>query len=133
MSLSQQVESYTFWDVVTLWARESLEHEEIVSRALARGIVQDGLRFQSIDPRWAKNEELDFNGDPYVGFVAKPGQQMVVLRAEALEHLLTIVRTAKKPSRKKLKEEFVLKEDFKKWIKQTGQQLPSFWFSDKDG
>ena len=131
MSLSQLVESYKFWDVVTLWARERLEHEDIVASALARGIIRDGLRFQSIDTRWAKNEKLDFRGDPYVGFVAKPGQPMVVLRAEALEHLLTIVRTAKKPSRKKLKDEFVLKEDFKNWLEQTGQPLPSFWFSEK--
>lgn len=126
MSLSQQVESYKFWDIVTLWAREKLEHEDIVARALARGIIRDGLKFQSIDTRWIKRQELEFCGDPYVGFVAKPGESMVVLRAEALEHLLSIVRTAKNPSRRKLKDEFVLREDFKAWLKETDQIPPSF-------
>jgi len=32
MSLSQLVESYKFWDVVTHWAKERLEHEETVAR-----------------------------------------------------------------------------------------------------
>lgn len=130
MSLSQLVESYKFWDVVTLWAKEKLEHEDIVASALARGIIRDGLKFQSIDTRWVKNKELEFRGEPFVGFVSKPGDSVAVLRTEALEHLLAIVRTAKKPSRKILKDEFVLKADFRNWVTETGQSHPIFWFSE---
>ncbi len=132
MSLSQLVESYKFWDVVTLWAKEKLEHEDIVARALARGIIREGLKFESVDLRWTKDEELEFRGDPYVGFVAKPGGTLAVLRSEVLEHLLSIFRNAKTPSREILKDEFVLKEDFRSWINDTGQTLPSFWFSNKE-
>ena len=130
--LSHLIESYKFWDVVTLWAKEKLENEEIVARALARGIIRDGLQFQSVDTRWIKAKEMEFDGDPYVGFVAKPGGQIVVLRADSLEHLLKIVRTAKTPSRRMLKDEFVLKKDFKDWLKATGQKPPTFWFSNKE-
>lgn len=132
MPLSHLVESYKFWDVVTLWAKENLEHEDIVARALARGIIRDGLIFQSIDTRWIKGKELEFCGDPYVGFVAKPEGPIAVLRAEVLEHLLSIVRTAKKPSRDIIKDEFVLRDDFKNWLITTNQTLPHFWFSDKE-
>ncbi len=96
---------------------------------LARGIVRDGLPFQSIDTGWMERREPVFRGDPCVGFVARPDGPILVLRAEALEHLLSIVRTARKPSRKIRKDEFVLKDDFKKWLIETGQYLPSFWFS----
>ncbi len=130
MSLSQLVESYKFWDIATLWAKEKLEHEDIVASALARGIIRDGLKFQSIDTRWVKGKELEFRGEPFVGFVAKPGNSVAVLRADVLEHLLAIVRTAKKPSKKILKDEFILKDDFKNWLKETEQILPSFWFSE---
>ncbi len=57
---------------------------------------------------------------------------MVILNAEALEHLLSVVNTAKTPSRKMLKEEFILRDDFKKWLRETGQPLPIFWFSEKE-
>jgi len=129
--LGHLVESYRFWDIVTLWSKEKLENEEIVARALARGIIRDGLKFQSVDTRWVKTIEMEFDGDPYVGFVAKPGEEIVVLRADSLEHLLKIVRIAKTPSRRMLKNEFVLKNDFKDWLKATGQPLPTFWFSEK--
>ena len=72
MTPSQMVESYKFWDVVTLWARERLEHEIVVARALARGVVVDGLRFQSVDPRWVKQDQ-SLSGYPYVGYVSTPG------------------------------------------------------------
>ena len=126
MALSNNVESYKFWNVVTLWARERLEHEDIAASALARGIIRDGLKFQSIDTRWGDKKEIEFKGDPFVGFAAKPGNAVMVLRADVLEHLLAIVRAAKKPSRKILKNEFVLKADFKEWIEDSGQTLPSF-------
>ena len=132
MPLSHLVESYKFWDIVVLWAKERLEHEDIVARALARGIICDGLKFQSTDSRWLKGKEMELRGYPYVGYFSKPGETMVILNAETLEHLLSIVRKAKTPSRIKLKEEFILRDDFKKWLKETGQPLPIFWFSEKE-
>ena len=51
MEPGQLVETYKFWEVAALWARERLENELVVARSLARGIVVDGLRFQSVDPR----------------------------------------------------------------------------------
>ena len=49
MDLGQYVESYRFWDVVVLWGRETLQHEYVAARAMARGVVRDGLRVQSVD------------------------------------------------------------------------------------
>jgi hypothetical protein len=84
MQASQLVESYKFWDVVTQWARESLQSEEIVARALARGVIMDGLRVNSTDPRWMKTDR-SLTGSPYVGYTAVPGAAPLVLRIEALE------------------------------------------------
>ena len=50
INASQLVESFRFWDVVALWARERLEHESLIARVLATGIIRDGLRFQSTEP-----------------------------------------------------------------------------------
>ena len=44
-----QIESYKFWDIVTLWAKEQLESEELVTRALAKGVIRDGLKLQSVN------------------------------------------------------------------------------------
>jgi hypothetical protein len=128
---SQLVETYKFWDVVSLWAREQLQHEQIVARALARGVVVDGLRFQSVDPRWVKADR-SLTGYPYVGYAARPDAQPVLLRAEALEHLLGVVRTAAEPLRDALTEEFVSRQDFRVWLEATKQALPSFWFDVSD-
>ena len=130
MSASQSVESYRFWDVVTQWARESLEHEQVVARALARGIVRDGLRFKSVDTKWLKpgKTEDPLLGYPYVGYCAKPEGQLVVLKAEVLEHLLAIVERAEIPAHDLLQEMFVSREDFRNWLQQTQQKLPVFWF-----
>ncbi|HTJ97583.1 MAG TPA: hypothetical protein VL381_08945 [Rhodocyclaceae bacterium] len=128
MKPSQLVESYKFWDIVTLWARERLEHEIIVARSLARGVIMDGLRLQSADPRWL-NQNLALTGYPYVGYVAAEGRPPVILRAEVLEHLLAIVRSAEEPSPVHLAETFVSRTDFLHWLMATGQALPSFWFS----
>ena len=65
MEPGQLVETYKFWDVVPLWAHERLEDELVIARALARGIVVDGLRFQSIDPRWVKSDR-SLSGYPYI-------------------------------------------------------------------
>jgi hypothetical protein len=130
-SARHQVESYRFWDIVKLWSREELEAEEIIARALAKGVVQDGLQLHSVDPRWVsgKGATLEFRGYPYVGYVARPGAAPVVLKAESLEHLLSIVRRGKSPSRRKLGEDFIFREDFRRWLLETKQQPPAFWFS----
>ena len=130
-----QVESFKFWDIVTLWAKEQLESEEVVARALAKGIVCDGLRVSSTELRWAKDETptVALDGQPYVGFCAKPGGEPCVLRAEALEHLLAVVREARRPSRKTLRDEFILRDDFRRWLLSTKQPLPAFWFARSDG
>ncbi len=135
MIARHQVESFKFWDIVTLWAKEELESEEVVARALAKGIVRDGLRLNSTDLRWVKGKPsaLALNAQPYVGFCAKPGGELCVLRAEALEHLLAVVREARRPSRKALREEFILREDFRRWLRSTKQSLPAFWFARSNG
>jgi hypothetical protein len=122
------VESYKFWDVVTLWAKERLDHEDIVARALARGVIRDGLLCQSVDMRWVKDnrENMEFRGYPYVGYCAEPEGKMIILRAEALEHLLCIVT----PSKQYLRDEFIFKKDFHDWLEKTDQPLPGFWFSE---
>lgn len=128
-----KVESYRFWDVVTLWARERLEHEEIVARGLARAVVCEGLRIQSIDPRWLEGADRrsEFRGRPYVGFCAKPGAPLCLLCAEALEHLLAVVHRDHTPQREKLWEEFCLREDFRGWARAGGLPLPKFWFGEE--
>ena len=135
MTARHQVESFKFWDIVTLWAKEELESEEVVARALAKGVVRDGLRLNSTDLRWVKGKAsaLALNAQPYVGFCAKPGGDLCVLRAEALEHLLAVVREARRPSRKALREEFIFRDDFRRWLRSTKQPLPAFWFARSDG
>lgn len=127
MNPGHRVESYRFWDVATLWADERLEHETVIARALAQGIVADGLRFQSVDPRWLRPEG-SLSGRPYVGYAAEPGRAPVLLRIEALQHLLAVVRQAANPSRQALASEFVTRSDFRDWLVATRQPLPSFWF-----
>ena len=132
MAARHQIESHKFWDIVTLWAKEQLESDEIVARALAKGVIRDGLRLQSTDARWTKGKAMELKGQPFVGFCAAPGAEVAVLRADALEHLLGVVRQAKRPSRALLKEEFVTKEDFERWLRSTKQPLPAFWFGRGD-
>lgn len=132
MATRHQVESHRFWDIVVLWAKEQLESEEVVARALAKGVIRDGLRLQSTDSQWTK-KATELKGRPFVGFCATPGAEMAVLRTEALEHLLGVVRQARRPSRSALKDEFITKEDFRRWLRQTKQELPAFWFSRSEG
>lgn len=126
MKASQLVESYKFWDIVTLYAREQLEHDTVVARVLARGVVVDGLRLQSVDARWL-DAAHSLSGYPLVGYSAK-GDAPVLLRADALEHLLGVVRQALEPQRDALAQEFVRREDFAKWLSDIGRPLPAFWF-----
>jgi hypothetical protein len=131
MQPGQLVESYKFWDVAALWAAERLESDIVIARALARGVVVDGLRFQSTDSRRLKSDR-SLTGYPYVGYAADPGKSPVLLRVEALEHLLSVVRQATVPSREILSVEFVARADFRAWLDATKQALPSFWFTDAE-
>jgi hypothetical protein len=128
--LTPFVESYRFWDVVTLWARERLENEQVVARVLAKAVICDGLKLQSVDERWLNKEkgEIEFRGYPYVGFCAKPNLPVSVLRANALEHLLAVVQRAAEPDSDKLWKEFVYREDFRMWAASIELALPTFWF-----
>jgi hypothetical protein len=123
------VESYRFWDVVSLWGRETLQHEVVVARALARGVVRDGLRMQSVDPKWQGSGTFDLQGASYVGYVAKQGALPIVIRASALKHMMAVVEKAANPDPLKLHEEFVAKQDFSAWLLSQGAGLPGFWFS----
>lgn len=59
------------------------------------------------------------------------GGEMMVLRAEALEHLLSIVRKAETPSSAALHEEFIFRDDFKKWLIWSQFPLPAFWYGNE--
>jgi hypothetical protein len=131
MNPSQLVESYKFWDVVTLWSRERTEHESVIARALARGVINDGLQLQSVDPKWVRADR-SLTGDPYVGYSAKGEGPPILIRAGALQHLLNVVRSAVEPSRELLSEEYLLRKDFRAWIAGSGQSLPSFWYGDAE-
>lgn len=132
MNPRHRIESFKFWDVAALWSNERLEHESVIARALAQGIVDDGLRFQSVDPRWLRPEG-SLSGRPYVGYSSDPSRIPVLLRIDALQHLLAVVRQAAMPSRTALAQEFVTRGDFRAWLDATGQPLPSFWFAAAEG
>jgi hypothetical protein len=125
--IGHTVESYKFWDIVSLWACERLEHEEIVARALAAAVIRDGLRCHSVDARW-REDRMALRGYPYVGYCARPDAAPVILRAPVLEHLLAIVQRAATPARALLAEEFIARADFAAWLDATGQPRPAFWF-----
>ena len=128
MNLAHHVESYRFWDIVTLWARETLQHEIVIARALAKAVVRDGLRAQSVDPRWANKGTFELRGLPLVGYVAKDGQLPIFIRSSALNHLRDVVEKAAVPDTRMLFEEFVTQQDFRAWLDQAGIDPPSFWF-----
>lgn len=128
-SLNQRVQSYRVWDIVRLWAKERLEHEDIVARALAGAFISEGLRVQSVDARWTGRDAagLALDGNPYVGFCSRPDAAMSILRATALEHFLAIVHRAESPSPERLAEEFVTRDDFLDWCARSGIDAPRFW------
>jgi hypothetical protein len=123
------VESYRFWDVAALWARERGDDEIAAARALARGVIADGLRTESVDPRWLVADHPPV-GYPHVGYCAVASAPPVLLRVEALEHLLAVARRNVLPSREVLAFEFIFRSDFQAWLRTTGQPLPRFWFTD---
>lgn len=130
-TLSQRVETYRFPDVVALWARERLEHEVVVARALAHAVVCEGLQLQSLDSRWAGGsfKPLELRGYPYVGFTSRSDGPMAILRVSALDHLIGVIERGEEPDMGKLHEEFINREDFRAWLLGAGLPLPRFWFS----
>lgn len=128
MDLGHHIESFRFWDLVTQWARETLQHEHIVARALAKGVLRDGLRAQSVDARWASQGTFELRGLPIVGYVARDGALPIFIRSSALEHLRSIVEKAAIPNPQLLFEEFITQQDFKAWLVQSNLALPAFWF-----
>ncbi len=128
MTLSRHVESYRFWEVVAQWGRERLEHEHIVARVLARGVLREGLRVHSVDPRWARTGAFELRGAPLVGYVARQGDLPVFIRASALTHLRGIVEQAAVPDPELLADEFIAKQDFHAWLTRSQLMPPSFWF-----
>jgi len=125
---SHLVESYRFWDVVTQWAQDRLQHEHVIARVLAQGVVRGGLRVQSVDPRWKDVGTFELRG-PLVGYVAREGVLPIFIRLSALNHLLAVVEQAAVPDSQLLFEEFVTKQDFETWLQHTGLEKPGFWFA----
>lgn len=130
MVLSQQVESYRFWEVVAQWAEEKVQHEHVVARVLARATIVDGLRVQSVDPFWTKPGTFELRGEPLVGYVAREGAMPTIIRAAALDHLRKIVEKAATPNPMALSEEFIAKQDFGAWLRRAKIPAPIFWFAD---
>jgi hypothetical protein len=126
--LSRHVESYRLWEVVTQWARERLEHETVVARVLAKGVLREGLRAQSVDPRWLNVGSFELKGAPLVGYVARQGDLPIFLRAMALAHLQAIVERAAVPEPELFADEFITKQDFYAWLIRSHIRPPSFWF-----
>ncbi len=122
-----EVERFKFRDIVQHWGRERLVHDVIVSQELAKGIVREGLRFQSVDPKWTKSTEV-LHGYPLIGYSAYQHTPPILIRAEVLEHLLGVERKSTDVDLSLLHSEFVTKNDFRKWLIGTGRVLPRFWF-----
>ena len=129
MFLSQHVESFRFWDVVNQWAQEQVVHEHVVARAMAKGVLRDGLRMQSVDPRWTHPGTFELRGAPLVGYVAREGVLPVFIRVSALSHMRQIVERGAQPDPKLLFEEFVTKQDFGAWLARERLPVPHFWFA----
>lgn len=129
LSIRHHVESYRFWDIVTQWARETLQHELVMARAMAKGVMRDGLRLQSVDPNWLNEGTFALRGAPMVGYVAREGNLPIFIRASALRHLADVVERAATPDPDRLFEEFITRQDFRAWLEQQGLELPSFWFA----
>lgn len=125
------VEHFKFADIVLHWARERLVHELLVARELARGVIRDGLRLQSVDPRWVDAGET-FRGHPLVGYCARTGFPPIMIRAEVLEHLLAVAREAAEYRREIFDQEFITRADFQKWLVLTGRPMPAFWYGPDD-
>jgi hypothetical protein len=128
MSLSRHVDSYPFWEVAIRWAAERSEDVTPVVRAMARGVLREGLRVQSVDSRWSKPGMFELRGAPLVGYVALEGMLPILIRASALTHLRQVVERAADPRPDALSSEFLTKQDFQAWLMQWDIARPSFWY-----
>ena len=108
--------------------RETLKHENVIARALAKGVLRDGLRAQSVDSKWTNKGIFELRGLPFVGYVAKDGSLPIFIRSSALQHLRDIVEKAATPDPQVLFEEFVTRQDFLAWLTQARLNPPLFWF-----
>ena len=109
---SQLVESYRFWEVATQWAQDLLQHEHVIARVLARGVVRDGLRVQSVDPRWTNPGTFELRGGPLVGYVASEGVLPIFIRMSGWYHLRAVVDLAAVPDPHLLHEVFGMSLEF---------------------
>jgi hypothetical protein len=132
MILSQQAASYRFWEVVVQWSRERLENEQVVARALARAVLQDGLRLHSVDPAETTPMTLQLRGAPLVGYVAREGRPPIVIRLTALRHLEAIVGQAAAADPASLSQEFFRKPDLIVWLQRRRIEPPHFWFAPQE-
>jgi hypothetical protein len=133
MTLSRHVESYPFWDVAGRWAAERGESAAIVARAMARGVLNEGLRVQSVSARWSKPGTFELRGAPLVGYVALEGVLPIFIRSSALAHLRAVVERAAEPDPNALSEEFLTKQDFHAWLVQWDIARPKFWYESVGG
>jgi len=124
---SQLVESYRFWEVVTQWAQDRLQHEHVIARVFAQGVMRGGLRVQSVDPRWKDVGTFELRG-PLVGYVAREGLLPIFIRSSALNHLRAVVEREAVPDPQLLVEDFVTKQDFGAWLRHERLEKPRFWF-----
>ena len=129
MEVGHHIESYRIWDVISQWGRETLQHEIILARVIAKAVIRDGLRVQSVDPRWKTRGTFELHGAPFVGYVARDGAPPIFIRSAALKHLINIVEHAAMPDQQALFDECITRQDFKAWLEQAELPLPSFWFS----
>lgn len=128
MNLSRHVESYPFSEVAARWAAERGEDAAVVARAMARGVLSEGLRVQSVDARWSKPGTFELRGAPLVGYVALEGMLPIFIRSSALAHLRAVVERAAEPNPKALSEEFLTRQDFQAWLVQWDIARPNFWY-----
>jgi hypothetical protein len=128
MNLSRHVESYPFWEVARRWAGERGESAALVARAMARGVLKEGLRVQSVDTRWSQPGAFELRGTPLVGYVALEGVLPIFIRASALAHLRAVLERAAEPDPKALSEEFLTKQDLRAWLVQWDIPRPMFWY-----
>ncbi|MBI4697149.1 MAG: hypothetical protein HY749_24355 [Gammaproteobacteria bacterium] len=122
-----EVPRFRFAGLVRHWARERLVHDVLVARELARGVLDEGLRFQSVDPQWTP-AATPLRGEPLVGYAAHRTLPPIMIRETALDHLRAIAAAKRDPDYRLLHEECVTKDDFRKWLVATGRALPAFWF-----
>ena len=121
------VSVHTFSDVMRLWARERLEHEVVVGRELSRGIMTEGLRFQSVEPKRLKSGTA-LRRNPYIGYVSERSDSPILLRYEVLDHLLAVSEQRTDPNANLLSSLIATREDFQYWLIMTGRLFPNFWF-----